>query len=352
MAIVDRCKRIVASRTFRVSVSVAGILAMLGFLHQRDPERRFQFFKNEYASCANDRSGFKMTLPMYAYEHGGWFPKGGTTPLQTLETWVRSSDDPWIEVGNLSSHALSLEAEAIWLNSGVLSPEHTIYKYNEGLRNDDPANLILMYFKYPTHWECREHKRGFLGRPVLNVGSSWQFLKEGEFQQLQKETADYLDKRRETSLREAEALQNLLCVFHTHESPDDGRGIILFMQSEGAPIDVTVVQIELSIIGEDFEMWYLSELDSPFRETSLLQKSDFLTISIDSMFTDEDISGNLKGGAEVAFDSNGSRTVAGFSPNNYDSINASYRLVCLVNSIGSSRKEDCIRIEFIETVSL
>lgn len=187
---VETKKRRVSRRlVWLVLIAVTAAAAGGYFWHRRFVE---QLRRTE--SCANCRSFLKFMLPLYAGENGGWFPRGGATPLDSLALLAKERHD----VHHFTSHAWSPMLEAHWEKHRTFTPEFTSYRYNEGLREDDPFDLLLLYFHRPTFYECGEpsHRQKALGRPVLTVpGFSWEFLPEGEFQKRQSNTVAYLEAK-------------------------------------------------------------------------------------------------------------------------------------------------------------
>ena len=142
-------------------------------------------------SCANCRKAIEWMLPQYARDHDGWYPRGGTTALDSLAKLVEYE----YEVHHFTSHALSPQLIKYWKQHQTFTPDFTCYRYNEGLKADDPGFLVVLYFHQPTLWECskQNHKHKALGRPVLlSPGLSWQFLEEEMFQKYQADTLRYL----------------------------------------------------------------------------------------------------------------------------------------------------------------
>ena len=149
-------------------------------------------YYNPYASCANCRSFVKYYLQDYAEEHDGWFPRGGKTPLDSLGRCVTKAMDTFF----FTSHALQKEAIAYWERHHTLSEEVSCYRYNEGLRLDDPCDLIVMYYYKPTRWRHSYQKTNHMGRPVLLGFDYWTFLPEEEFQRRQRQTLDVIRTRK------------------------------------------------------------------------------------------------------------------------------------------------------------
>ncbi|GDY20151.1 hypothetical protein LBMAG56_14960 [Verrucomicrobiota bacterium] len=145
-------------------------------------------------SCANCRKMIEVMLRQYARDHDGWYPRGGTTALDSLAKLVEYEHD----VHHFTSHALSPQLIKYWKQHQTFAPDFTCYRYNEGLKADDLGNWVVLYFHQPTLWECNKHnhKGTALGRPVLlSPGPSWQFLEEEMFQKYQADTLRYLAEK-------------------------------------------------------------------------------------------------------------------------------------------------------------
>ena len=88
--------------------------------------------------------------------------------------------DAWFPVANSESEAISLqdaptanyatfatnEAQYQYFEAhGVLSADYSPIRYIQGLRNDDPEDLIVMYVKHKTHWPTKHWFQGFEAVP-------------------------------------------------------------------------------------------------------------------------------------------------------------------------------------------
>ena len=185
-----------AKRWLGITLALLLLGGLALFLWNLDPEQREQRFGNQQASCANCRLQVSGVLEIYAFEtKGGWYPHGGKTPADSLAKMIVPTNylrSP----GVFTSHALAGKLGKFYAQHQTLTYELMCYRYNEGLRGDDPQNLILMYYFKPTRWECSEHKMDLVGRPVLSAGrGSWDFIPEPEFQTRQKATEEFLKKR-------------------------------------------------------------------------------------------------------------------------------------------------------------
>ena len=179
-------------RLARTAIVVA-ILAAAGFgghaFHVR-------LTRNPEASCANCRSFLHWQLDEYASRHGGWYPKGGNNPLDSLAKCVGEVKD----VHFFTSHAQAQQLVAYWEAHKTFSSNLCCYRYVEALKTNDPEGLVLLYYWKPTRWECSSHKMGKVGRPVCfhPPRHSWEFVPEAEFQERLSHTLAYLREQGRT----------------------------------------------------------------------------------------------------------------------------------------------------------
>ena len=156
-----------SKKLFSVIVIIAVVILSITIFLRYDG-KRFHVFKNYEASCANCRNFIKWNLLHYGKENDGWYPISGSTPLDSLAKCIKDEED----VRFFTSHAWAGDLKAHWRKHKTLSPEFTCYRYNEGLREDDPADLIVLYYYKPTRWECSQHKMKETGRPVMFLDTS------------------------------------------------------------------------------------------------------------------------------------------------------------------------------------
>jgi hypothetical protein len=179
-----------------IIISTLVVLALLSaslWWWNANPERRFQFLKNEAASCANCRKQLAMSLLMYSSSYDGWFPRGKASALESLS--LLTQHDPQFTVHVLTSHDKQAELMRQWSDPKRLPEDLICYRYNAGLRQGDPAQLIVLYYYTPTRWECSLHKGRQIGRPVMFVDSSWTFLPEEEYARQQRRTEEFIRER-------------------------------------------------------------------------------------------------------------------------------------------------------------
>ena len=182
-----RRPRILLWTVVSLLVAIASALGWRHFHPPGDPKDKLD------ESCHNCRSFIDMYFHDYAETNGGWFPRGGVTPLDSLAKLIQHRH----EVHFFTSHTLSPKLIKHWEQHHTFAPEFTSYRYNEGLNAHDPRGLVLVYFHQPTLWECRSivHKRTNFGRPVLlTTEGKFEFLYEDDFQKRQADTLRYLVK--------------------------------------------------------------------------------------------------------------------------------------------------------------
>ena len=124
------------------------ILVISGWIIYQKPRYNYA------ASCANCRSFIYQFFDKYATSHDGWYPRGGKTPMDSLAKLI----DEVHNVHFFTSHAFQSKLSEYWLKNKTFSSEFCCYRYNEGLREDDPSDFIMMYYYKPTNWECQSHK--------------------------------------------------------------------------------------------------------------------------------------------------------------------------------------------------
>ena len=123
-----------------------------------------------------------------------WLPRGGKTPADSLCMLLKWTGRNGQDTNSFTFHKWMPRLQAYYRDHGTMSYDFMCYRYNEGLRTDDPRDLIVMYYYRPTLWENSDTKRSFLGRAVmtLDLSPGGDFLPEAEFQARQKTTQDYL----------------------------------------------------------------------------------------------------------------------------------------------------------------
>jgi len=180
------------NRLVRAAIAVV-VLAAAGFGGYAAYVR---LTRNPSASCANCRSFIHWQLEEYASQHDGWYPKGGSDPLDSLAKCVEEVKD----VHFFTSHAQAKQLLGHWEAHKTFPSNLCCYRYVEGLRTNDPEGLVMLYYWKPTRWECSSHKMKEVGRPVcfLPPGHSWEFISEPEFQKKLTLTLAYLREQGRT----------------------------------------------------------------------------------------------------------------------------------------------------------
>jgi hypothetical protein len=179
-----------------IAIVVALLVIMAGslaFVYHRDPERRFDWMRNNEAHCHNCSSFFRNALRSYADDHDGWFPKDGGSPLDSLAKLMAYDE----HVHVFTSHKLAGALRDHYQQTGKLSEDYCCYRYNEGLRAEDDEDLIVVYYFRPTRWTSHSHKGSVLGRQVMGPsGWGWEFIPEEEFQLRQNRTLAVIEERK------------------------------------------------------------------------------------------------------------------------------------------------------------
>jgi hypothetical protein len=173
---------------------VAGVVSVAWW--NADPERRWELFGNMEAPCPNCSAFIFRSLQRYSVDHEGWYPSQGTTSLDSLIPLIVDYEYP---VAIMTNHAWGGDLTKHYEATHTISEQFCCYRYNAGLRFDDPEDLILMYFYRPTRWVRNDVKGNTVGRTVLSPSPSywyWKFIPEEDFQTRQKKTEAFLEQRR------------------------------------------------------------------------------------------------------------------------------------------------------------
>lgn len=176
----------------KIAIALA-VLAAVGFGGYAAYEKRVI---QPASSCANCPSFIYWQLNDYAETNGGWYPKGGKDPLDSLAKCVNQAR----EVHFFTSHTQAQPLVAYWEKHKTFTADLCCHRYVEGLRTDDPGGLVLLYYWEPTRWECNLHKKSVVGRAVSfhPPGLGWDFLPEKQFQEKLAHTLAYLREQGRT----------------------------------------------------------------------------------------------------------------------------------------------------------
>ncbi len=172
----------------------AMLVAAWASLADTIPEMLQYVRSREDQSCAECRDWLPVALGRWAMSHDGWFPRGGRDQWDSLAKLVTDGD----LAEAFTSHALAEKARRTWEETGSLTDEVSCYGYNEGLRVDDPGELIVCAYETPGKWECSVHVMKEEGRTCLVLSGrvlEWRFVEEASFGQLQRRTRDLLRRR-------------------------------------------------------------------------------------------------------------------------------------------------------------
>ncbi len=172
------------ARLVRANLAMAGLSAATltygGFMW-RHPDSRPGFMSNSYAQCLNCRSFVFSFFQDFAGKHDGWYPRGGSDPLDSLAQGLGTSAEAVMHLNIFTSHAQLGDLWLNWAKHHALSSEAMSYRYVDGLRFDD-GQRVLLYYDHPSHWAAIDNKFPFLGRAVMDTSGNWDFVEESEFQ--------------------------------------------------------------------------------------------------------------------------------------------------------------------------
>jgi len=172
---------------------VVGLVAGFAWVWNRAPERRWGCFSNNEAFCHNCSSFLNWAIQLYADDHDGWYPQGRASPLDSLVTLIGDYD---LRIEQLTCHAFAGDLQRYFQEHDAISPEFCCYRYNQGLRKEDPDDLIVLYYFKPTVWESHSKKGRQLGRQILTPADwGWKFIPETAFQERQRKTDAFLQER-------------------------------------------------------------------------------------------------------------------------------------------------------------
>lgn len=165
------------------------------------------------ATCANCRTFMAPLFLDYAKKHDGWYPCGGTDPWDSLGRAAATVPfgDASSTINGMSSHWTRSRIWNYFYQHGSLCAEVCAFAYNEGVRSSDPDELLVLYSKRSTDWECSHHPNLGPGRVCVTKGdvasgiTHGQFLDEAEFQKLQGSTLAVIARRTPPPLARVDA---------------------------------------------------------------------------------------------------------------------------------------------------
>jgi hypothetical protein len=183
-----RIIKILAVPGLSISILLAGLLFL------RNDADYFHVFHNNDAACANCLGQVALALRMYSQEFNGHFPAGKEIPLDSLALLAEKG---FLEQMNCyTSHALGQKLSQYYKLHKSIPENLCCYRYNEGLTESAPPDLVLMYYHKPIKWAYWGSPEKEIGRLILFVDGHKQFFPEYEFNKLQKDTLDWIDKNR------------------------------------------------------------------------------------------------------------------------------------------------------------
>lgn len=156
----------------RIAV-VAGLVAFFATAKARYDRYQFPY---GWSHCCD--TGLALSLHNYADQHDGWFPRGEATPEASLSLLYRY--DPTL-LNMLRGKSVTDAVVRARLEAGeLLTPETCGWHYIEGLRSDDPPDLVVFWDKAGLGHNGERLPEG--GRFVGFVGAFTRFIPSNEWQ--------------------------------------------------------------------------------------------------------------------------------------------------------------------------
>ncbi len=138
------------------------------------------------------------TLLIYAHDHDGWLPNGGSMPEQSFSL-IWTNGDPYSVKSILrGKHLAQAVVDAALAKDGFLSPQSCGWHYVEGLREDDGPHLAVAWDR-TIGLDHNGRRRSGLVHEVILLDGSVQWVKKPkwkEFVKTQRELlAEIMSKR-------------------------------------------------------------------------------------------------------------------------------------------------------------
>lgn len=149
------------------------------------------YIRHNYdAPCVGCSCFVPLAFDDYARSNDGWYPKGKSSPLDSL---AELKSVPIIPQNFCGHGQMRERLIRQWKQKQTFTEDTTCFRYNEGLNQNDIGSLILLYYFKPTLWEFDCYKGKVEGRSIFCCdGSRIKFLPEAEFQKRQEATLKYI----------------------------------------------------------------------------------------------------------------------------------------------------------------
>ena len=180
------------SRRLPLWTAVCAIAVVLGWwtvgLPAMKRRARSKLFSRTMPICTMCTAG---SLQMYC--HDVWFPVADSE-IEAMSLYDGSAT-------TLATRATKEAQYHYFQEHGVLSADYSPIRYIQGLRNDDPEDLIVMYVKHKTHWPTKHWFRDYeatpkwlvMGPRVSNYwGREGGWIETSEFVRRFRKTLDFL----------------------------------------------------------------------------------------------------------------------------------------------------------------
>ena len=175
----------------------------------------------------------------------------------------------------------------------------------------------------------------------MHLDGSWIFLEEAEFQSRQRETLEYIQKRKNAEDRESGRFRDVdfyLEWTETEEDPEHRRLGLRFRKKSHAVWEVSILKIRLSFEAENARINFEWSLKNPSRVTLSQDDSEAMNLRIPVILNGKSRESMLP---VKAASSGYSRSAAKLKLTQDGTVTVS----CLVNSIRSTAIGDCVTIK-------
>jgi hypothetical protein len=137
------------------------------------------------------------SLQAYAYDHNGWFPKEGKTPLESLQLLYPRYIGPDANLLSGISGDRKTVNEIIQ-QGGHITAEYSSWIYFSGLRSDDDPAIALIYERQPgVQFNGIKSKGG--GHVVGFVDGNFKQIPDGKWETFLEEQSSLRNNLRRNS---------------------------------------------------------------------------------------------------------------------------------------------------------